>query len=150
MPTQQFLDTLGFTPADPPNAALVAQTDGGEDVLVLELINPQYDATSGQLTYEVRPLENYQELGLRFVADRQSDLTMPASFGEASLFIDDCPDGQVWCSNGSFGHELHGVGMCWSWKPFGCHWCRDYSSDCNATFSQGNGTCTAYCSGATC
>jgi hypothetical protein len=54
-PTQQFLDGLGFTPANPPNAALVTQTAGGEsDILVLELIDPVYDANAGTLTYEAR------------------------------------------------------------------------------------------------
>ncbi len=43
VPTREFLATLGFTPAHPPNAAVVAGTaDGGEDVLVVELFDPLY------------------------------------------------------------------------------------------------------------
>ena len=40
--TTEFYDALGFTPENPPNAALVTQTDAGEDVLVIELFNPVY------------------------------------------------------------------------------------------------------------
>lgn len=44
-PTEKFLDKLGFTPANPPNAALVASPSGGgdQDILVIELMNPVYD-----------------------------------------------------------------------------------------------------------
>lgn len=51
VPTEQFLiggardEGLGFTPADPPNAALVL--DDGR-TLVVELIDPEYDAATGQ------------------------------------------------------------------------------------------------------
>ncbi|MBA2470121.1 MAG: hypothetical protein H0V37_12010, partial [Chloroflexia bacterium] len=47
VPTPQFLEGLGFTPTNPPNAALVAQTDAGEDIVVVELLNPLYTEGSG-------------------------------------------------------------------------------------------------------
>ncbi|MEZ4507826.1 MAG: hypothetical protein R2848_18695 [Thermomicrobiales bacterium] len=53
MPTDRFLEGLGFTPVNPPNAAAVVRTPEGErDVLVVELFNPvytrEYDADGGQ------------------------------------------------------------------------------------------------------
>src|SRR5262249_51573101 len=41
--TARFLDALGFTPANPPNAAVVVRTPAGErDVLVVELFDPVF------------------------------------------------------------------------------------------------------------
>ena len=51
---------IGFTPANPPNAALVFDSAGGSDapgdVVVVELINPTYDRATGQATYEITVL----------------------------------------------------------------------------------------------
>jgi len=104
--TRDFLDRLGFTPADPPNAAVVAQTaDGGEDVLVVELLNPVYAEGFGAdgavtVTYEARVLAGEAGERLASVAGRQGDQEFPAAFGPASLFIDGptaCSDGHVVC-----------------------------------------------------
>lgn len=104
--TRDFLDRLGFTPADPPNAAVVAQTaDGGEDVLVVELLNPVYAEGFGAdgavtVTYEARVLAGEAGERLASVAGRQGDQEFPAAFGPASLFIDAptaCSDGHVVC-----------------------------------------------------
>jgi len=66
MPTREVLDRLGFTPEDPPNAAIVAQTAGGEEVLVVELFDPIYAETFGSdgvvtLTYEAWVRAGYGE-----------------------------------------------------------------------------------------
>jgi hypothetical protein len=87
LPTATFLDGLGFTPANPPNAALVVDTDAGQDVLVIELLNPVYDGTT--LTYDAHILADYGETGLAHLARQQADDDFPASFTEGSLFIDD-------------------------------------------------------------
>ena len=92
-PTQQFLDGLGFTPANPPNAALVAQSDTGsadEEVLVIELLNPVYDPDTATMTYDAKILADYSGHGLAHAAHRQSDYSLPESFAHGSLFIDDC------------------------------------------------------------
>jgi hypothetical protein len=90
-PTQQFLDGLGFTPENPPNAALVIQTDDGEqDILIIELLDPVYDPATATLTYDARVLADYGERGLAFLAQQQSDYDAPETFGQGSLFIDDC------------------------------------------------------------
>jgi hypothetical protein len=90
-PTQEFLDGFGFTPVNPPNAALVVQTDAGEtDVVVLELLSPIYDESTGSITYGAVILDEYTGEGLAHVAAQQLDDELPESFGAASLFIDDC------------------------------------------------------------
>ncbi len=93
-PTQTFLDGLGFTPENPPNAALVATPEGSDaqDILVIELLAPVYDAASGTLTYDARVLADYGGRGLAHLAQQQTDFEYPEAFGEGSLFIDDCPD----------------------------------------------------------
>ena len=70
VPTDRFLDALGFTPISPPNAAVVVTTPEGErDVLVVELVNPVYSRSYGEngedvLTYEATVLSGYQGTGL--------------------------------------------------------------------------------------
>jgi hypothetical protein len=99
----------GFTPADPPNAALVAQTAEGEDILVVELLNPRYDEAAGTLAYDVRLLADYANTGLADLAARQADDQFASSFTTAHLFIDGCGRGQCW--NGA-------VSMCVSCQCF--------------------------------
>ncbi len=97
-PTGQFLERLGFTPDNPPNAALVASTeDGVQEVLVIKLLNPVYDEAAGTLTYDAKILADYSGDGLSHVARQQTDFTLPASFTEGGLFIDDCADGCATC-----------------------------------------------------
>lgn len=86
---------LGFTPADPPNAALVLD-DGA--VLVIELIDPTYDAATGLVTYQVRVLEAVEQLDLQLAQEPLSAAEAARDFTAASLFIDDCPDGNIVCS----------------------------------------------------
>ncbi len=150
-PMEAFLGALGFTPENPPNAALVAQTDTGEDVLVIELLAPAYDEATSTLTYDARILENYQEQGLQFLADQQGNVTMPGSFKAASLFIDDCADGYVTCRVGNQSIGQITAGACYT--PIRCELCnRDtayWAGQCNATYAECNGGCTAdtsYCS----
>ncbi|HEY8446439.1 MAG TPA: hypothetical protein VIL01_04965 [Thermomicrobiales bacterium] len=89
-PTQQFLDGLGFTPDTPPSAALVASTEGGQDVLIIELFNPNYDETTGTLIYDAKILADYEGESLKVAAQLQDDFTFPETFGAGGLFIDDC------------------------------------------------------------
>lgn len=96
--TDLFLDGLGFTPVNPPNAALVAATDDGQqDVLVLELFDPVYDANTATLTYQARVLADYGEPGLAHLAAQQVDTHLNETFAAGSLFIDGCPDFPVDC-----------------------------------------------------
>lgn len=144
VPTARFLPT---TVVDPPNAALVTRAaDGAEDVLVVELLSPTYDEAAGTLSYDVRVLENYQAEGLRYLADQQGDSTVPEQFGQASLFIDDCPDGDIPCFDsgcanyGSLGtHTMCGNGLC-------CGPCQNqdvnyWIGQCNEAFTNCGGDC---------
>ena len=126
-PTQQFLDGLGFPPDNPPNAALVTNdADGNEDILVVELVTPSYDADAGSVTYGVNILSDYEGSGLAHVAGRQQDEDLAPTFGEASLFIDDCPT-----IENCYDIQLKRVGpvpggpigLCWVWSEVSCQPC---------------------------
>ena len=126
-PTEQFLAGLGFGPENPPNAALVAQTETGDEAVVLELLTPAYDAEAGTLTYGAEVLAEYAGEGLAHVAAQQVDAELPERFGRASLFIDDCSDLKG-CYNGGVPVYQWYVGpipggpvpMCYDWATFGC------------------------------
>lgn len=89
IPDETFLDGRAYDPADPPNAAIVAQTANGEDILVVELLDPAYDTASGTVSYTARPLAGQPESpALASYATLQEDAALDASFGPVSLFID--------------------------------------------------------------
>jgi hypothetical protein len=88
LPTEDFLDQLGFTPENPPNAALVAEFRTGQGVVVLDLIEPGYDPESGTLVYGAEILEGYGGENLMPVLAEQVAERLPAEFGPAALFID--------------------------------------------------------------
>lgn len=150
-PTPQFLEGLGFTPANPPNAALVAQTDQGEDVLVIELIDPLIDESAGTLTYRANVLTGYTGEGLAHAVSLQQDLMFAEEFTNASLFIDDCPD-IVNCYLGpvSVGPVPGGpIGTCWKWSSIACLPCDGRSierinASCNAKYSTCDNLCTVF------
>ena len=90
-PSDKFLPGLGFTPANPPNAALVAEFKSGQGVVVLKLIEPVYDVVSGTLIYGADTLQGYAGDNLAPVTKAELTERLPATFGAAALFIDDCP-----------------------------------------------------------
>jgi hypothetical protein len=151
-PTQQFLDGLGFAPENPPNAAIVAQTDSGEqDVLVVELLAPAYDAEAATLTYEAKVLRDYGQRGLAELAQKQTDYELAESFAAGSLFIDDCPNSLLdecyaalhgdWSNDHVFVGYIQS-GNCWNSSTWLCEPCGSYSSVCNSTYpSQCLGAC---------
>src|SRR5688572_25100143 len=117
-PTPQFLEGLGFSADNPPNAALVIETAPGEtDVAVVELFNPLYDPVTQGVTYEVEVLANWQvslEMGFQ---EAPTDLAALApSFGSAHLFIDDCPYETIYCMQpndpGTWGGTFDNQPMC--------------------------------------
>ncbi|HEV2067894.1 MAG TPA: hypothetical protein VGR08_13780 [Thermomicrobiales bacterium] len=148
--TQAFLDGLGFSPANPPNAALVTQTEAGTDAVeVVELLNPTYDESTGMLTYGARILSEYEGEGLAHVAANRQDAELPKTFGRSSLFIDDCPGETISCNtyDGTCQGDI-GVGGCWNYRRVQCEICpRDpgfYDELCNDTFpDQCKGECLA-------
>lgn len=109
MPTTDFLERLGFTPANPPNAALVTQGENGSDqeVLVIELLNPTYDGET--LSYDARVLADYDESSLAHAAVQQQDYKLSETFSEGGLFIDgldDCSPVDGYCYSETDGEKV--------------------------------------------
>lgn len=89
VPTDEFLVSLGFTPDNPPNAALAARTETGKlEIMVVELLDPHYDEASGTMTYEAVLLAEYDEAALAGLAEHATGDMLPATFGAGQLFID--------------------------------------------------------------
>lgn len=128
-PTRQFLDGLGFSADNPPNAALViGSEDGGTDIAVVELTNPTYDEASTTATYDMSVLENYAtDVDMQFQEASPDLATIAASFGTAHLFIDDCVDQEVVCQHVEVVDGWQGnIGMrgfCWNWDTWQCEVC---------------------------
>lgn len=142
---------------NPPNAALVFQDDTGEQsVAVIELMTPNYNAYKRTLVYPINILKNYEGDVFKHHAGNALEM-LPNQISNVSLFIDDCPDGYVYCWGGySRTHEGDGckqccgntnkkVGFCWSWMSASCHPCTDYSEYCNCN-SGSDPYCRAGCS----
>lgn len=155
-PTDQFIAGLGFSPSNPPNAAIVTQTDAGDDVLVVELLNPDYDAAHGTLTYGANVLGAYTGDGLAFQAARQQDASLPQALGAVSLFIDDCPDLSNCIVTGGAVYSAKVIGpipggpygQCWHWKDLDCKPCDGHDDNafadlCNQSYSECNNECGA-------
>lgn len=141
VPTADFLEGLGFSPVNPPNAALVADVgNGDEEILVVELTNPRYDEATSTATYDVRLLEGFERIDMAFETDVAADRNDAVSYGASHLFIDDCPDGAFTCTtpNAWIGCASPGTlneGQCWQGFPsFTCGPCRDYRSICNQLY----------------
>ena len=145
-PTQKFLDGLGFAQDNPPNAAIVAQTDGGEDVLVVELFDPAFDEKAGTLTYGANVLKGKQAVsGLAYAEAKQQDGTIAAEFNNASLFIDSCADKHLYCYSNEKGvpagwrGDLGVYNMCFTFSDLACTPCGPDSwqradRDCHAKY----------------
>lgn len=105
--TGKFVDSRAFDPSDPPNAAIVAQTNAGEDTLVVELTNPRYDEAARQATYDARILPNGSDDWLSALTLKPNDDKIAAQFGAGSLFVD-----QLTC--GPAGTSCHSNSECCS------------------------------------
>ncbi len=141
--TSEFLQALGFVPDNPPNAALVTNTDEGEDILVIELFNPVYTnegEAGATLAYDARILENYHETELGGVAELQAAPdAMPATFDSASLFIDDCIDQKVICLREGKEIARVAVGCCYKFPS--CKLCWDITHVCTTVVGCEDGGC---------
>ena len=140
--TSRFLQVMGFTPVDPPNAALVTDLEGQADaVVLLELTAATYDSGTQTLTYEANLLHEYPNRhgsGLASLANATQTTTSAASFSTASLFIDDCPDGAITCVNRNGATEPFAdpVGYCWNYGHACCAPCAGetyWVQQCNAS-----------------
>jgi hypothetical protein len=156
--TEQFLGAGGtdegidFSAGDPPNAALVLPDDR---VLVVELIDPTYDPASGQVTYQLRALDDVSQVDLELESAPLTAADAEGDFKAASLFIDDCPDGVVWCNNngGVFPIQGSAIGYCYNWGKACCAPCGAvdltyWANQCNTVYADqcgdGSNQCSAY------
>jgi hypothetical protein len=141
---QKFLDGMCFSPQKGPNAALeILGADENEDVVVVELFDPVYDAANQTLKYNVSILEQPNHSYAAF--NERADEALPETFGPAALFIDDCYDGYVdCCRDEGCGHECGKIiiGCCWHVGDLMCHACRSDSylrDKCTERFGKGCG-----------
>ena len=65
----------GSFSADPPNAALIVQDEGNEDIMIVELTNPVHDPTAQTLKYDV-------------ILENRTSTDIPNEFGQSTLVID--------------------------------------------------------------
>jgi hypothetical protein len=143
-PMQKFLDGMCFSPENGPNAALeILEANEEEDLAIVELFDPEYDALNQTLKYNVSIIE---QPDLSYAAfNEHADKILPETFGPAALFIDDCADGTLKCSDGKNCVVICGrfkTGCCWHWKDIRCHLCHDddYLRDkCVEKFGSGCG-----------
>ena len=166
MPTPQFLSELGFSEGNPPNAALVVETDEGQtELVILELFDPGYDESTRTATYEVAVLAEWERRGGDRFAAIDTDLAqLLPTFGAAHLFIDDydlygdrvsfCPQSTMmtcWI-NGQKAGDLDWFGICEArngtcqptvlgQRSFEVNQSR-WNFECNATFQD---TCGGRC-----
>ena len=117
-PMQKFLDGMGFSAENPPNAALdILDADEEEDLAVVVLFDPIYDAASQTLQYNVRILEEPDHSYAVF--NERADQALPETFEAAALFIDDCPC--LW--NIAMGEcDSNCYSTSWSWWQFLCNY----------------------------
>jgi hypothetical protein len=96
--TGSFLEGLGFSDNNPPNAAIeVAQAAADEDTIIVELRHPVYDGAKATLRYDVTIMPDAKG-GLAYYSTRRDD-KLPRQFSNVSLFIDDCPGATITCTN---------------------------------------------------
>ena len=128
-PTPAFLDGLGFTADNPPNAAILMDAgDGTTDIAVVELYNPTYDEATHTATYDIAVLANWQnDLELGFQQEPLDLSNVAADFGATHLFIDGC-SGSYEC-------------VWWDSRPMGQPDTRGTLADVPATFWWDKFTC---------
>jgi hypothetical protein len=151
-PTADFLKGFGFSPKDPPNAALVLEVGpGDEDIAVLELTNPRYDEGTKTATYDAKALADWEKtLALGFSEQPKDLARLAPAFGAAHLFIDDCPDIQLNCYDVNNPSTIVGTtmaGTCYQVWPPGCLLCENTCITCNNNLPACAGQCCGDCPG---
>ena len=121
MEMDKFLSGFNFNPQNPPNAAVMIQgANADQDVVIVELTSPKYDATKQTLTYTAKISKDFA-FESKWATDltTRADPALPEKFGAVVLAIDDCPciyytGCPTGCSN-----------SCWSWDSgsLGCVAC---------------------------
>jgi hypothetical protein len=135
---------FGFTPANPPNAALVLD-DGS--MLVVELIDPTYEAATGMVTYQIQVLEEVEQVDLQLQQAPLSAAEAPRDFTAATLVIDGCPQGNIVCTKDGDTISSFPSSFCWGvdFEPC-CNPCHTadrsfWVDQCNIGYPDCDGTC---------
>ena len=127
-PMDKFLKGFDFGASNPPNAALILPEENEtSDMVIVELTNPQYNNTTGTLTYKARQLKEYSFESVWF-QDQISkvDSSIPERFGSVNLVIDDCP-----CTGQSYAYCSTGCqDLCYNWRAISCLSCGGCCSHC--------------------
>lgn len=142
VPTPMILQSIGFTPENPPEAALVTHsTPEDRDALIITLFNPAYDDGSATLTYEAQIVTDYDGTGLAHVANFQTDFEIDEQFNQGGLFVEGCQPRPVYCyirqEDGSRGPTVGATGFmphCFDSASYQCVPCRDPATICAAVF----------------
>jgi hypothetical protein len=142
VPMQKFLDGFGFPPENPPNAAIeILEGNESQDVMVVELFDPVYDAANKTLQYNVSILEEPNHSYAIF--NERHDKSLPETFGPAALFVDTCRGGWCQCATSdSWDSDYCGgysIGCCWDWESLACWACRSqdhYNAKCKEKFGE--------------
>jgi hypothetical protein len=92
-PMDKFIKGFDFGINNPPNAAIILPDENEKsDMAIVELTNPQYDNTTGTLTYTASLLMNYSFESVWFQDQKTKvDPDIPENFGSVNLVIDDSP-----------------------------------------------------------
>jgi hypothetical protein len=139
-PMQKFLDGMCFSSQNGPNAALeILGAAEDQDVAVVELFDPAYDAAKQTLKYNVSIVSQPNHSYAAF--NERADKALPETFGPAALFIDDCPNSHVGCCadpdcEGKICGEIS-TGCCWKWDRVSCGACHSddyYRSICEERY----------------
>jgi len=90
--TEEFVaswcDGTNSFDSDPPNAAInILDADHSENVIIVELFNPVYDAEKETLQYDARIISNSLSENLKN-HQMMADAEIPEEFDDVSLFID--------------------------------------------------------------
>lgn len=133
-PMDKFLKGFDFGVNNPPNAAIILPNENEtSDMVIVELTNPQYDNTTGTLTYMAIPLMNYSFESVWFQDQKTKvDSSIPERFGNITLVIDDCPcaqDTSGYCSTTTTCRNTCFKDL-WCRKCGGCCHCYDCGKSC--------------------
>jgi hypothetical protein len=120
-PMDKFLKGFNFGASNPPNAAIILPDENEtSDMAIVELTKPQYNNTTGTLTYTARQLKEYSfESGWLQDQIGKADASIPERFGSITLVIDDCTC-WLYPNSGCANQCRNG---CWSTKHFTCEQC---------------------------
>ena len=122
-PMDKFLEGFNFGASNPPNAAIILPDENEtSDMIIVELTNPQYDNTTGTLTYTASLLKDYSFESVWFQDQKiKVDSSIPERFGSVVLVIDDCPCTCV--GKGAGCDATCGRNSCWNRNDKTCYAC---------------------------